>query len=151
MELLERLAALVPRPRINLILYHGVLAPRAAWRARVVAYGRAGDSEPASDAQAADTADGATRPGRGNYLWAELMQRTMGLDVLECPRCSGRLRLIAVIDDPAVIQRILRHLGLPTGMPEARPARSPPMTEPVHGATPQVGPGHVIYDYDEPA
>ena len=40
-ELLERLAALVPRPRINLILYHGVLAPRAAWRARVVEYGRA--------------------------------------------------------------------------------------------------------------
>ena len=69
------------------------------------------------------------------------MQRTMGLDVLECPRCSGRLRLIAVIDDPAVIQRILRHLGLPTGIPEARPARSPPMTEPVLGATPQVGPG----------
>ena len=31
-ELLERLAALIPRPRINLILYHGVLAPRAAWR-----------------------------------------------------------------------------------------------------------------------
>jgi len=35
-ELLERLAALIPRPRINLVLYHGVLAPRAAWRARVV-------------------------------------------------------------------------------------------------------------------
>jgi hypothetical protein len=35
-ELLERLAALVPRPRINLVLYHGVLGPRAAWRAAVV-------------------------------------------------------------------------------------------------------------------
>jgi len=33
---LERLAVLVPRPRINLMLYHGVLAPRAAWRADVV-------------------------------------------------------------------------------------------------------------------
>ena len=30
----ERLAVLVPRPRINLVRYHGVLAPRAAWRAR---------------------------------------------------------------------------------------------------------------------
>jgi hypothetical protein len=39
MELLEKLAALTPRPRINLILYHGVLAPHARWRARVVAYG----------------------------------------------------------------------------------------------------------------
>jgi hypothetical protein len=37
LELLERLAVLTPRPRIkriNLILYYGVLAPRAAWRAR---------------------------------------------------------------------------------------------------------------------
>ena len=35
-EFLGRLAVLVPRPRINLILYHGVLGPRAAWRADVV-------------------------------------------------------------------------------------------------------------------
>lgn len=39
MELLEKLAALTPRPRINLILYHGVLAPHARWRARIVAHG----------------------------------------------------------------------------------------------------------------
>ncbi len=31
-EFLERLAAITPRPRINLVLYHGVLAPRARWR-----------------------------------------------------------------------------------------------------------------------
>ena len=31
-EFLGRLAVLVPRPRINLVLYHGVLGPRAAWR-----------------------------------------------------------------------------------------------------------------------
>jgi hypothetical protein len=35
-EFLGRLAVLVPRPRVNLILYHGVLGPRAAWRAEVV-------------------------------------------------------------------------------------------------------------------
>jgi DNA polymerase III delta prime subunit len=35
-EFLGRLAVLVPRPRINLILYHGVLGPRAAWRSEVV-------------------------------------------------------------------------------------------------------------------
>ncbi len=40
---------------------------------------------------------------------------------------AGRLQLIAVIEDPAVIERILRHLGLPTDIPEARPARPPPM------------------------
>ena len=39
-ELLEKLAAITPRPTINLVLYHGVLAPRARWRAPVVLYGR---------------------------------------------------------------------------------------------------------------
>ena len=39
-ELLERLAALTPRPRINLVLHHGVLASRSRWRVRAVAYGR---------------------------------------------------------------------------------------------------------------
>lgn len=38
LELLEKLAALTPRPRINLVLYHGVLAPHARWRSRAVAY-----------------------------------------------------------------------------------------------------------------
>src|SRR5204862_2192857 len=37
LELLERLVPLVPRPRINLVLYHGVLAANAPWRRAVVA------------------------------------------------------------------------------------------------------------------
>ncbi len=65
-------------------------------------------------------------PPAANGLWAEFIRRT-GFDVLECPRCGGRLQLIAVIEDPAVIERNLRHLGLPTDIPEARPARPPRM------------------------
>ena len=42
------------------------------------------------------------------------------LDVLACPRSGGRLTLIALIEDPAVIVRVLGHLGLPTDIPEAR-------------------------------
>ena len=34
---LERLAALTPRPRINLLLYYGVLGARSAWRSRLQA------------------------------------------------------------------------------------------------------------------
>ncbi|HEY7293569.1 MAG TPA: transposase [Dehalococcoidia bacterium] len=37
LTLLQMLAALTPRPRINLVIYHGVLAPHCGWRARVVA------------------------------------------------------------------------------------------------------------------
>jgi hypothetical protein len=45
LELLERLAAMTPRPETNLLICHGLLAARARWRARVVAYGRVA-SEP---------------------------------------------------------------------------------------------------------
>ena len=50
----------------------------------------------------------------------------LGLDVLACLRCGGRLTLIALIEDPAVIVNSLRHLGLPTDILEAQPARAPP-------------------------
>jgi hypothetical protein len=54
------------------------------------------------------------------------MRRTFGFDVLACPRCGGRLRLVALIEYASVVQRIRRHLGLPTEVPEPRPARAPP-------------------------
>ena len=70
---------------------------------------------------------------RSNLLWAQLMARSFGFDVLACPRCGGRVRLIALIDDPPVIRRILGHLGLPTEVPAARPPRAPPIPfEPFH-------------------
>ena len=44
-EFLEKLTALIPRPALNLLVYHGVLAPQARWHPDVVAYGRpAGDA-----------------------------------------------------------------------------------------------------------
>jgi len=41
-----------------------------------------------------------------NHLW-DVMRRSLGLDVLAYPRCSQRLKLIAFIDDPAIIRRVL--------------------------------------------
>ena len=66
-------------------------------------------------------------PPRANWLWAELMQRSFGIDVLACPRCGDRLELIALIEDPTVIRRVLSHFGLPLEVPTARPARPPPL------------------------
>ena len=48
--------------------------------------------------------------------------------MLECPRYGGRLRLIALIDEAAVIERILRHLHLPTEIPASLPARAPSLS-----------------------
>ena len=50
------------------------------------------------------------------------------MDVLACPWCEGRLRLIALIEEAAVIGRILRHLGVLTEIPVPRPARAPPLS-----------------------
>jgi hypothetical protein len=53
LELLERLAAMTPRPETNLRICHGLLAPRARWRERVVAYGRVAAEPAASTASLA--------------------------------------------------------------------------------------------------
>ena len=62
-----------------------------------------------------------------NRTWADLMQRSFGCDVLACPRCPGRLRLVALIRAPDVVGRILRHLGLPDTVPTRRRARDAPV------------------------
>jgi len=57
--------------------------------------------------------------------WATLLRRSFSVDVLECPKCHGRLRMIAVITEREPARRILAHLGLPTDpLPVAR-ARDP--------------------------
>ena len=53
--------------------------------------------------------------------WADLVKKVFALDILACPECSRRLKLIAFIASEAVARRILDHLGLhATGPPLAR-------------------------------
>jgi hypothetical protein len=148
--LLEKLAALTPRPRINLVIYHGLLAPRARIRTRAVAHGAAAPvsdrrtppvvEAPAADASppdtdvrapalASDPGDAQEPPRREkprDWKWADLIRRVFDLDVLECPRCGGRMSVIATIEEADVLRTILGHLGLPTDPPAPLPARPPP-------------------------
>jgi hypothetical protein len=131
LELVEKLAALVPPPRFNLVRYHGVLAPAARCRPSVVP----SDSEAAEPvshhgcrARQRDSpskAGSSTKP-RGchprNYSWAELLRRVFALDVLECDRCGGRMRILAAIHPPDAIRKILDCLGLPSRPPPIAPA-----------------------------
>jgi hypothetical protein len=55
--------------------------------------------------------------------WAELLQRVFAIDVLECPRCQGRRKLIALISDGIVVRRILDHPGLVSELPDLARAR----------------------------
>jgi hypothetical protein len=57
--------------------------------------------------------------------WAALLRRSFDVDVMQCPKCGGRLRVVAVITEREPVRRILAHLGLPTeATPPAR-ARDP--------------------------
>ncbi len=56
--------------------------------------------------------------------WARLLKRVFDIDVEHCPHCGSNLKIIAAIEEPGVITKILAHLGLPTRAPPRAPARS---------------------------
>ncbi len=58
--------------------------------------------------------------------WALLLVRIYECLPLLCPKCSKPMRIIAFIQDPPVIEKILHHIGEPTRAPELVPARAPP-------------------------
>jgi len=114
--------AVVPRPETNLLICHGLLAPRARWRERVVAYGRvAPEPTPSAASLAAGPEGTKVKSSPRAWSWAALMHRAFALDVLACPNCGGRLRLIATLHDPAVIRKLLAHLGISGPSPGPAP------------------------------
>jgi hypothetical protein len=90
--------------------------------------------EPVEIAPRADAAPDATAAiepetakGAGGYRgWAELLARTFALDVLACPQCQGRMKLIVMVTDPASIARYLAAVGEATEAPRRTPSRGPP-------------------------
>jgi hypothetical protein len=44
--------------------------------------------------------------------WRELIKKVWEADPLLCPKCQKEMRIVALIDERDVIERILRHLGL---------------------------------------
>jgi len=126
LEFLEKLAALIPRSRVNLVLYHGVLAPHARWRRRVVAEAAGPAASHAPNTPDLSEGEGSgPRGGHRHWAWAQLMQRAFGIDVLACPRCGGRLRLLATVEEPEAIRAILDSLGVPAEVPPLNPLRPP--------------------------
>lgn len=63
------------------------------------------------------------------YVWAMLLARIYAVFPLTCPQCGGTMRIIAFIDDPSEVKKILTHLGEPTAPPKPAPARGPPLWE----------------------
>jgi hypothetical protein len=69
----------------------------------------------------------AARPRR--LAWSELLRRVFAVDVLECPRCGGRMRLLAAVQPPDVTQAILDCLDLSSRAPPTAAALPEPDDE----------------------
>jgi hypothetical protein len=126
LDFISRLVALVPRPRINLTRYHGVFAPHSTYRALVTPTQR-GKGKKGIAAQQQQDQTPAER--RASMSWAQRLKRVFNIDIETCSKCSGDVRIIASIEDPAVINKILAHrdaIAQPAGGSRLPPCRAPP-------------------------
>jgi hypothetical protein len=64
----------------------------------------------------------ASPPRPRRLAWADLLRRVFAIDVLRCPDCGGRMRILAAIHPPEATQAILACLGLPARAPPTLPA-----------------------------
>lgn len=119
MELMERLVALVPRPRVHLTRFHGVLAPHYKYRKQIIP--KPPELKPVQDQQ--------LELKKKNIPWARLLARVFSIDVETCSKCGGKMKIIATIEDHKVIRKILNHMGLDTKPPPLQPARGPPLRD----------------------
>jgi hypothetical protein len=151
LEFIQRLAALVPRLRLHLIRFHGVLAPEA--RPREAPAWRAEDATPGYVPTSFRTCRPTLIPPQRTTLrcalpqrlppsWARLLKRVFEIDIEHCPQCGGPLKIIAAIEYPSVITKITISVCPPEHRPEQRPGPSidsnrpdpPPIPPPIRSA-----------------
>ena len=127
LELIDKIAALIPPPRAHRHRYYGVLAPNSPLRAAVTALA----SMPVIVPQPVETseADAPPRCTASHYLWAMLLTRIYEALPLVCPICQAQMRIIAFITDAGTVRKILDHLGESAQPPRIAPARGPPLWE----------------------
>ena len=156
LELIDRIAALVPPPRTHRHRYYGVLAPNSPLRAAVTAMVQVAQvltpdvRSPVTEitntgagttvTTVAGCVSGVTgvaaqpeplaKPtprSPASYLWAALIARIYEVFPLICPHCGGTMRIIAFITFSADIHKILEHIGVAPEAPRITPARGPPL------------------------
>lgn len=134
-DFIARLAALVPKPRVNLTRYHGVLAPNHRWRGLVTPARRGKGIQSISNTEFRTPAE-----RHAAMTWAQRLKRVLNIDIEVCGRCGGSVRVIVeasnrCIEDQDIIDRILTHLRqkeqeTPTRPLLVPPTRAPPGTLP---------------------
>ena len=117
LDLIARLAALIPLPMTKLRRFFGVFGPAHPWRASVV------PTPP--DAAAATRPVAPRRPA--TMAWADLLRRVWDIDALRCLSCQGRMLVVGVVKDPDVIEAILAAILISKELPgTASGPRGPP-------------------------
>ncbi len=106
LDFIAKLVALVPRPRVNLTRYHGVFAPNSKYRALVTPAKHKGKKIQAHD----EKQDQTPAERRASMTWAKRLKRVFNIDIETCSECGGAVKIIASIEDPEVIRKILAHL-----------------------------------------
>ena len=88
---------------------------------------RAGIVPGTRTAAAAANGEAAATGRQRAMTWAQRLKRVFAIDIETCRQCGGKLRVIASIEEPAVIKRILEHLGdAAESVDPAHPSRAPP-------------------------
>jgi hypothetical protein len=115
LDFLSKLAALVPRPRHNLVRYHGVFAPNSKMRKLIVPKNRTRSFKKVKEKEESTTYKTPEESAKRDELvapltWAQRLKRVFNIDITLCPLCGGTMRVIADITDPDIIQKILDQL-----------------------------------------
>lgn len=128
LELIDKIAVLIPPPRAHRHRYYGVLAPNSPMRAVVTAMASMPVIVPLA-VEAANSEETPPRCAASHYLWAMLLARIYETLLLVCPICQTQMRIIAFITDAGTVRKILDRLGESAQPPRIAPARGPPLWE----------------------
>ncbi len=124
LDFISRLVALVPKPRVNLTRFHGVFAPNSKHRMQVTPGKRGKVKRPRSLDE-----DQTPAERRAAMTWAQRLKRVFNVDIETCSECGGDVRIIASIEDPSVISKILAYLDekeVTVGTARLPQCRAPP-------------------------
>jgi len=127
LDLISRLCALVPPPRFNMIRYHGLFAPNAQLRSRIVPAPT--DNGRPVQLQLFDKTPAYFDDSKYRLRWAALFRRTFREDLEVCIDCGGPVRVLTFATEPDKLEPLLVRHGEPLEPPPVHPARPPPQLE----------------------
>jgi hypothetical protein len=131
LEFIEKLAALVPKPRSHLTRYAGVFSRHSKLRPLVIPHEIRASQVLELPLEGVKKEE-AKPKGQAGLGWAKLLKRVFDIDLTRCELCQGEnIKVISAIMKKEAIEKILSHLGLPTQAPTLHPPRHRPASNPL--------------------